>query len=36
MRKAGLRQGSVEKAPEQVIVAGVWECLMESGVICAF
>lgn len=35
-KKAGLSLVCMEKAAEQVIAAGVWECLMESGVICAF
>lgn len=36
MQKAGLSLVCMEKAAEQVIAAGMWECLMESGVICTF
>lgn len=35
-RKVGLGLAGVDKAGEAVMVAGMWECLMERGVIGAF
>lgn len=34
--QSGLSLARMEKAAPLVIAAGMWECLMESGVICAF